>query len=492
MTQPARPCSRRREGLKSPVWIIAGGAAGGVGGVGITWGVQREFVDRLLVGYDARLGGALYGAEGLAGLAMQITLDRVTLQGSVELAGSLVEMTIGAQRFIEGICGVGGSVDAGRSPRRIPVGTAQGAERSTPRVARDRRGAARGAMRAGGWDQGGDVHRLQQRSSRMQRNVKISLPNSGHLQNIQGFLKRCSAADTSRLDFAMDSRWVSVHPAVLAMTACAAAVVKGNGGTVYGKAEKIGSLPYLIRMGLFDYLGLDPGRTIEKHDPSGRFIPLTQIRTSDELKQAIVSLVPLLHAQPEEADSIRYVFSELARNVLEHSNSPVGAFVCAQYYKETKRVSIGIADAGIGIRQSMAQSHPVETPRDAMVLALQPGVTGTTARFGGTAANAGAGLFFVKSIAALSRNFFVLYSDDCMFKLLRGSAKKDVALHADPRHDNHLFATTLPHWQGTVVGIDISMKRGQQFSALLAAIRNAYFGDVKAKKRDYYKRIRFK
>src|SRR5207244_3668393 len=195
--------------------------------------------------------------------------------------------------------------------------------------------------------------------------------------------------------------------------------------------------------------------------------------------------------KPEEADSIRYVFSELARNALEHSGSPVGAFMCAQYYKETKRISIGIADAGVGVRDTIARSHRARTAHEAIALALQPGITGTTARVGGTASNAGAGLFFVKSIAAQSRNFFVIYSEDSMFKLLKGSKKKPVTLHADPTRDNHRFTDGLPSWHGTVVGIDISIARGQLFTALLGAIRQAYFGEAKRKRKEYYRRVQF-
>lgn len=348
----------------------------------------------------------------------------------------------------------------------------------------------------GARDPGGDatvngtVSPRAERSRILQR-MKITLPNSAHLQNLQGFLRKCSPDNPARLDFSMHPDWVSVHPAVLAMTACAAAVAKHNGGTVEGKPEAHRALAYLIRMGLFQHLGIDAGKKIEEHEAAGRFIPLTQIRTTDELSAAITDLMPLLHAQPEEADSIRYVFSELARNALEHSASPVGAFMCAQYYRETKRVSIGIADAGIGVRQSMAKSHAVKTARDAIGLALQPGITGATSRMGGTASNAGAGLFYVKSIAALSRNFFVIYSEDCMFKLLKGNQKKTVYLYVDPRNDNHRFDDDLPRWQGTVVGIDISIRPGQQFAQLLAAIRRAYFGDVNKKKKEYYKRIRF-
>ncbi len=321
--------------------------------------------------------------------------------------------------------------------------------------------------------------------------MKIHLPNSANLQNLQGFLKRWSPEDQTRLDFSMDPRWVAVHPVVLAMAACLSAIVRYRNGVVEGKAEQIRSLPYLIRMDLFEHLGIPPGQAIDEHEAAGRFIPLTQIRTPEDLRRAITDLIPLLHARPGEADPIRYVFSELARNALEHSGSPVGAFICAQYYRETERISIGIADAGIGIRQSIAKSHHAPTARDAIALALQPGITGATARVGGTAENAGAGLFFVKSIAALSRNFFVIYSEDSMFKLLKGNQKKPVYLYVDPLHDNHRVEDTLPWWEGTVVGIDISIRPGQQFAALLEAIRRAYFGDVKRKKKEYYKRIKF-
>jgi hypothetical protein len=320
--------------------------------------------------------------------------------------------------------------------------------------------------------------------------VKIHLPNSAHLQNLQGFLNRCEQDDAATLDFSMDTRWVSVHPAVLAMTACAAAMVKNAGGKIGGKAEKIGSLPYLIRMGLFAFLGIEPGQVIAAHEAAGRFIPITQIRTARELQTAIVDLVPLLHTAPREADPIKYVFSELVRNVLEHAQSPVGAFMCAQYYAATRRISIGIADGGIGILGSMSKYHQVATAREAISLALQPGITGTTARSGGTAENAGAGLFFTKSIAAFSRNFFVLYSGDAMFKLLKGSQKRPVVLRADPTQDNHVFAPA-PTWRGTVAGIDISMSPGQQFGTLLRAINKIYTIDVRRKKKAYYKGIHF-
>jgi anti-sigma regulatory factor (Ser/Thr protein kinase) len=327
----------------------------------------------------------------------------------------------------------------------------------------------------------------------MLESMRITLPNSAHLQNIQGFLRNWSADDPDSLDFGMHDKWISVHPAVLSMTACLAASVRNNGGTVKGKPETHSALRYLIRMGLFEFLGIDPGDTIQSHEAAGRFIALRQIRTSPELSAAITDLVPLLHGQPQQQDSIRYVLSELTRNALEHSGSPVGAFLCAQYYKKTNRVSIGIADAGIGIRQSITRSHQAHTTRDAVALALQPGITGTTSRLGGTERNAGAGLFYVKSIASLSRNYFVLYSEDTMFKLLKSPKSKSVVLHANPQRDKHLFLGGLPPWRGTVVGIDINMAAGQQLANFLDAIGEAYAGETTNRRRKaYFKQIRFR
>jgi hypothetical protein len=70
---------------------------------------------------------------------------------------------------------------------------------------------------------------------------------------------------------------------------------------------------------------------------------------NDGLNSASRNLIPLLHATPAVADPIRYVISEFGRNVLEHAGSPVGGFICAQYFRNKQRIAIGMADAGIGI-----------------------------------------------------------------------------------------------------------------------------------------------
>lgn len=319
--------------------------------------------------------------------------------------------------------------------------------------------------------------------------MKLHLPNSANLQNITGIFRHMDLSDPGVLEFSMHPKWVAVHPVVIAMTACLATKVRESGGRVVGEASQVPTLNYLLRMKLFDYLGIDPNKEIHEHEEAGRFIPITQIRTADELRESITNLIPLLHAPAAVADPIKYVFSEMVRNVLEHSNSPVGAFVCAQYYRESKRIAIGIADAGVGVLRSMEHYHQVRTSEEAVRLALQPGITGTTRRIGGNQFNAGAGLFFTKSIAVLSRNRFFLYSGDSMFRLMQTRKRYEPELHSDPINDPHKFVNA-PNWQGTIVGIDLNIEQGVEFAELLSQIRSAYRIDVKQRK-DYSNKIRF-
>jgi len=137
----------------------------------------------------------------------------------------------------------------------------------------------------------------------------------------------------------------------------------------------------------------------------------------------------------------------------------------------------------------MERHHPVRTHQQAIELALQPGISGTTSRIGGNEFNAGAGLFFTKSIAAFSKNMFLLYSGDAACRLLIGDGG-EAALNPDPKKDKHKFPTGLPNWTGTLIGIDINVQQGAAFADLLDQIRGAYRLDVK-NRRDYTQKIRF-
>lgn len=319
--------------------------------------------------------------------------------------------------------------------------------------------------------------------------MRIHLPNSAHLQNIEGFIRKYDP-NGARLAVSSHDKYIHAHPFALAMTACAGALAKHNGWRTTGTIPNVSSAPYLVRMKLFDFLDVPPPRAISEHEEAGRFVPITQIRTNEDLRNAIGNLIPLLHAAKPVADPIRYVVSELGRNVLEHSQSPVGGFVCAQYYRDQKRIAIGMADGGIGIATAIRNSHRATTERAALKLALTPGISGATPRIGGNETNAGAGLFFIRSIAKVSGNFFFIYSGQTSYKLQRKQVNRNV-LYGDALMDSHRLTEDLPSWRGTAIGIDISVDETSEFAALLRIISKSYSIDVKARKKSYFKKINF-
>jgi len=324
--------------------------------------------------------------------------------------------------------------------------------------------------------------------------LEVHLPNSGFLGNIELFLRKLRFENPKELNISFNPKWVSVHPVILAAVAAIAEECKlNNVPIVVPRQLAPKSYPYFVRMGLFDCIGIKSPQEIEFHEGAGRFVPLRKISSGAELSNFISDMIPLLHAKPENADPIKYVVSELIRNVLEHAESPVGAFICAQYFKNKNRISIGVADRGMGITNSMSISHTVNNDKEAINLALRPGITGTTKRIGGTENNAGAGLFFTRNIAKASDNLFFIYSGNAYFKQLKKKKQpaEQMELFSDPFLDPCTVRSDAKVWNGTIVGLDIAAEGGKSFSHLLGNIRQAYSLDVKHKNKEKYKRPRF-
>jgi hypothetical protein len=100
------------------------------GEFGITWGGQREFVDRILRGYDHRLLDILaqtldlqpdqteQARQALNSLHMPLPLGVMALQDCVDLALFFIRTTISAQRLTAGHRGCGGPIDVATITRR--------------------------------------------------------------------------------------------------------------------------------------------------------------------------------------------------------------------------------------------------------------------------------------------------------------------------------------------------------------------------------------
>ncbi len=320
--------------------------------------------------------------------------------------------------------------------------------------------------------------------------MKIHIPNSAFLGNLDAFLMGFDPTDPGYLQITTNDRWIAVHPVVLSMIGALGLTVAPERIQFDDITAKSGH--YLEAMGLFNLLNVPSPMQIERHEPAGRFIPLAEINNSDDLQRFMTDMVPLLHLPSHQADSIRYIVSELVRNVFEHSLSTHGAVVSAQYFKKTNKVRIGVADTGVGIWKTIHESHPAHTDLDAIKLALTPGITGTTSREGGTETNAGAGLFFVRSIAKINRDFFVLYSGRGFYKLLQPAKElKRMTLYADPSRERHTEREDMPLWLGTVVGIDLSLDATSELTYLLDLIGDVYATAIAERRRARFKQPRF-
>jgi len=322
--------------------------------------------------------------------------------------------------------------------------------------------------------------------------MKVKLSTSDYLRNSDRFIDGLDFSDPKRLIIYSHPKWLNVHPAILTLLA-SMALKAGKENVKFDNLTAL-SGAYLDRMGLFNFVSEESPYNINKKEESGRFIPLTIIKNSIEQSKFITDMIPLLHLPVGQTDVIKYTVGELIRNVLEHSQSRDGAIVAAQYYKKSNTIRLGICDNGIGIKKSM-QKHwqsRTKTDLDAIKWALVPGISGTTSREGGTEDNAGAGLFFIKSIAQIARNYFMIYSGSGVYRLLLHDKRvKNPRLHSNPDDDRHSDRNDAPHFNGTLVAIDLSLETKTEFTSLLSVIRDVYGSAIRERKKRKYKEPKF-
>lgn len=320
--------------------------------------------------------------------------------------------------------------------------------------------------------------------------MKLHFSNHGNLRNFRSFVESLDFSHPEKLEITTHDKWVTVHPANLVLAAALAIRVGKENAEIIGAVPETGR--YLDRMGLYELTRTNSPFTYTKKEESGRFVPLKVIKTSEDQSHFIADMVPLLHLSEENAIIVKYIIGELVRNVLEHSNAPHGAIVSAQYYKKTNRVSIGICDTGVGVWGSMQTYWKPIDDAKALDLALTPGITGTTRKEGGSSENAGAGLFFIKSIAKITRNYFTIYSGSSSYTLLKYDKRvKAPRLYADPNRDTHTRVDDAPSLQGTLVAVDISLDETPELNYLLSSIGEVYDKAIRERKRNKYKEPRF-
>lgn len=309
---------------------------------------------------------------------------------------------------------------------------------------------------------------------------RLVVPNSVTLHNARAFISanRPFVGKQKTATLQLHPRWAHLDPMALSMIASWGAWCRRNGYTV--TVNNLGRhAHYAARMRLFQHLGVDYDPHIAAREEAGRFLPVTQVTNRTDLTGVIGDISALLHmdSEPDGLAAVQYCVSELIRNVLEHSGSPDGAFVCAHRYtkKRPHRVTIAVADCGQGVAEHLGRAHPEALADDAVALglAMRPGVTGAIPGLYGTTDNAGAGLFITRSIAKGTGGYFLFYSGAAGYRLRRTSSPdKQIVLYLDaldePRRDLWRFKAA---WVGTVVVVEIRTDRIADFQGFFQWIR---------------------
>lgn len=319
--------------------------------------------------------------------------------------------------------------------------------------------------------------------------IQINIPNQASLNGLRHFLTRNNLfpENPDEFDLRFHPRFVYLQPFALAMLAAWGSYWKSRNIAIRCSSLKSSGIDYAWRMGLFTYLGIEHQPRRAEHEEAGRFIPLRTIASGRELKGFLDDVAPLLH-RPEHVQAVQYCLSETIRNVLEHAGG-VPAVACAQFYPRASRVSIGVADCGVGVRQSLSRTGGYDTDGRAILGALTPGVTGVIPGMYGTPDNAGVGLFFTKSIAKASHEYFAIISGNAAFRLRRVRSSEQFGLFADPTEDRHDLYDGMPAWRGTVVAVDIGVRRVRSFESTMNAIRAAIA--PKRKRADVEQKVKF-
>lgn len=200
---------------------------------------------------------------------------------------------------------------------------------------------------------------------------------------------------------------------------------------------------FLQRMDFFRTIGMQIRETFQRHEPSGRFVPVREVSASREVYVASAEIVETLRVDDREpANFLRHCIGEVIDNVFVHAASPTHATICAQHFPNACLTQVGIVDTGIGFRTSFADSPtfaPMNlTDRESITLGLAPYVTSKPYAGGmyeSGYGRLGVGLFIVANVLKEIGGRIQIASGNALFHL--GKWRK------------------IRPWQGAIIGFEV-------------------------------------
>ncbi len=138
---------------------------------------------------------------------------------------------------------------------------------------------------------------------------------------------------------------------------------------------------------------------------------------------------------------LQYLFSELMNNVTDHSGSY--GYAMAQYFPINKKIQFAIVDNGVGFLRNMRLNYNVKNEKEAVLKALERGVTSTMQMMYNQNKNAGYGLYAMTKILEETGGRFVIISNNAMVQM----------------EDGKIISSELKHkWEGSIIAFEFNEK----------------------------------
>ncbi|PHR58140.1 MAG: hypothetical protein COA44_04355 [Arcobacter sp.] len=203
---------------------------------------------------------------------------------------------------------------------------------------------------------------------------------------------------------------------------------------------------YAAHMGFFKAFGLEHGNEPGEAKGSSTYIPLTILEVSEiqreadlqgvnigdilEDKSKLIAQILTREKRGDLVDTLTFSMREIMRNIVEHSESEIIEY-CAQYWPTKNLVEVAILDTGIGIQKGLSKNPylDINSERDALLLALQPGISGKMykgipERKNDAWQNSGYGLYMTNRICRNGGDFLIISNDSSIF--LHGKNKDSI------------------------------------------------------------------
>jgi hypothetical protein len=214
------------------------------------------------------------------------------------------------------------------------------------------------------------------------------------------------------------------------------------------------------------------GRDDDDWGERGRTVKLRRIQEMPSIEPVANRISNLIAPADEVAQAtLHYVIVELLRNVLQHSQDPLGAVVAAQTMTEAQQygrpaVQVAVADTGIGILAHLRGKHPeLQDAGAALEKALRAHISGTFEEgLTGSLYNAGFGLFAISELAKLTGGRLLLAS--------RGAALSIQGDRTDfNKHTSSLISPKGTGFPGTLVAFELPLGDTRDFSVYMEEVK---------------------